>query len=300
VSAARPLQGPAVLAEAGRLVAEGRPFVLATVVSVRRPASARRGDRAVVTEDGTLVGWVGGACSEPAVIRESLRALAEGGARLLRICPPGSAIGEEGVVVAESSCASEGTVDVLIEPQLPRFLLAVTGESPAAATLRDLAAAIGWGVTGELGPGADAVVVATMGRGDAELLEAALATPAGYVGLVASAKRAQVELARLRERGLDEETIARVRSPAGLDLGPLEQSEIAVAVLAEIVAWRHTVTSGHPLPVEAIDPVCGMTVAIVADTPSAEHDGVTYWFCCPGCRGRFVRDPARFLVSEST
>jgi len=298
VTSARPLQGPAVLAEAGRLVAEGRPFVLATVVSVRRPASARRGDRAVVTADGTLVGWVGGACSEPAVIRESLRALAEGGARLLRICPPGSSVEEDGVVVAESSCASEGSVDVLIEPQLPHFLLAVSGESPAATTLRDLAATIGWSVTSDLGAGADAVVVATMGRGDAELLEAALATPAGYVGLVASAKRASVELGRLRERGLDEETVARVRSPAGLDLGPLEQSEIAVAVLAEIVAWRHTATSRLPLPVEAIDPVCGMTVAVVPDTPSAEHAGVTYWFCCPGCRGRFVRDPGRFLAAE--
>ena len=299
MSSARPLQGPAVLAEAGRLVAEGRPFVLATVVSVRRPASARRGDRAVVTDDGTLVGWVGGACSEPAVIRESLRALAEGGARLLRICPPGSTIGEEGVVVAESSCASEGTVEVLIEPQLPTFVLAVSGESPAAATLRDLARTIGWSVTTDLGAGADAVVVATMGRGDAELLEAALATPARYVGLVASAKRASVELARLRERGLEDETVARVRSPAGLDLGPLAQSEIAVAVLAEIVAWRHTVSSGHARRAEAVDPVCGMTVAVLGDTPSAEHAGVTYWFCCPGCRGRFARDPGRFLALES-
>jgi xanthine dehydrogenase accessory factor len=299
VSSARTVRGPAVLAEAGRLAAAGRPFVLATVVSVRRPASARRGDRAVVIEDGSLVGWVGGACSEPAVIRESLRALADGGSRLLRICPPGSSTGEEGVVVAESSCASEGTVDVLIEPQLPRFLLAVSGESPAAATLRDLAECIGWRVTTNLRAGADAVVVATMGRGDAEILEAALATPAGYVGLVASARRAGVELARLRERGLDEETVARVRSPAGLDLGPLEQSEIAVAVLAEIVAWRHTAARSGAPPLEAIDPVCGMTVAVVTDTLAAEHDGVTFWFCCEGCRDRFAREPERFLTADS-
>jgi xanthine dehydrogenase accessory factor len=267
---------------------------------VRRPASARRGDRAVVTGDGRLVGWVGGACSEPAVIREALHALADGSPRLLRICPPGSSAEGEGVVVAESSCASEGTVEVLIEPQLPQFLLAVVGESPAAATLRELAGAIGWAVTTDLGAGADAVVVATMGRGDADSLEAALATPAGYVGLVASAKRASVELGRLRERGLDEATIAQVRSPAGLDLGPLEQSEIAVAVLAEIVAWRHTRDRMSALPVEAVDPVCGMTVAVVADTPVAEHEGVTYWFCCPGCRGRFVRDPGRYPAGQRT
>jgi xanthine dehydrogenase accessory factor len=286
-----------VIVEAGRLAAEGRPFVLATVSSVKRPASARVGDRGLVTADGRLVGWVGGACSEPAVVRESLRALAEGTTRLLRICPPGGAEGGEGVVVAESACASEGTVEVLIEPQLPNPLLAVVGESPAAVTLRELAAAIGWSVTSDLGAGAEAVVVATMGRGDAEALDAALATPAGYIGLVASAKRAGVELATLRERGLDEETLARVRSPAGLDLGPLTHPEIAVAVLAELVAWRHARPPSGELPIEAVDPVCGMTVAVGPDTPSAEHDGTTYWFCCPGCRGRFVREPARFLAA---
>ena len=286
-----------MLVEAGRLAAEGTPFVLATVVSVRRPASARRGDRGIVTADGRLVGWVGGACSEPAVVREALHALAEGTARLLRICPPGSSEGEEGVVVAESSCASEGTVEVLIEPQLPQPLLAVVGDSPAAVTLRELVAAIGWRVTADLDAGAEAIVVATMGRGDTEALDAALATPAGYVGLVASARRARVELAALRERGLDEATLARVRSPAGLDLGPLTQPEIAVAVLAELVAWHHDRGPLGELPVEAVDPVCGMTVAVGADTPSAEHEGSTYWFCCPGCRGRFARNPAKYLAS---
>ena len=291
------LDGGAVLVEAGRLAAEGRPFALATVVSVQRPASARQGDRGIVTDDGRLVGWVGGACSEPAVVREALRALAEGTIRLLRICPPGSFDGGEGVVVAESSCASEGTVEVLIEPQLPQPLLAVVGDSPAAVTLRELAAGVGWRVTTDLGAGAEAVVVATMGRGDGEALDAALATPAGYVGLVASARRAGVELAALRQRGLDEETLARVRSPAGLDLGPLTQPEIAVAVLAELVAWRHARGPLGELPVEAVDPVCGMTVAVGADTPSAAHEGTTYWFCCPGCRGRFARDPTKYLAS---
>jgi xanthine dehydrogenase accessory factor len=296
-SSSQRLDRGAVLVEAGRLAAEGRPFALATVASVRRPASARVGDRGIVTPDGRLVGWVGGACSEPAVVREALRALAEGTTRLLRICPPGGSERGEGVVVAESSCASEGMIDVLIEPQLPQPLLAVVGDSPAAVTLRDLAAAIGWSVTDDLTAGAEAIVVATMGRGDAEALDAALATPAGYVGLVASAKRAGVELAALSERGLDEETLARVRSPAGLDLGPLAQQEIAVAVLAELVAWRHARGPLGEVPVEAVDPVCGMTVAVGPDTPTAEQDGTTFWFCCPGCRGRFVRDPAKFLAS---
>jgi xanthine dehydrogenase accessory factor len=286
-----------VLIEAGRLAEAGEQFVLATVVSVRKPASAKRGDRALIRSDGKLVGWVGGACSEPAVIREALRALADGQPRLLRICPPGGERGGEDVVTAESSCASEGTVEVLIEPQVPVPLVAVVGDSPAGEALRRLVTGIGWRVTSDLEAGADAVVLATMGRGDEEALEAALASPAGYVGLVASARRAAVVLERLRERGIEEEALARVRSPAGLDLGPLPQPEIAVAVLAELVAWRHARAASPAELLEAVDPVCGMTVAVGPDTPRAEHEQVTYWFCCPGCRSRFERDPAAFLAS---
>src|SRR4249920_428271 len=109
-----------VLVEAGRLAADGKPYALATVVRVVRPASTRRGDRALVTPDGVLTGWVGGACSEPIVVREALRALADGEARLVRIGPAESSL-EPGpdVVLAESSCASEGVVEVLVDPHLP-------------------------------------------------------------------------------------------------------------------------------------------------------------------------------------
>ncbi len=285
-----------VLIEAGRLSGEGRPYVLATVVRVERPASTRRGDRALVTSDGGLVGWVGGACSEPTVIREALRALEDGEPRLVRIGPPGA--GSEvpaDVVLAESSCASEGTVEVLIEPALPKPQLAVVGESPAARTLARLAETIGWRVSTGLEAGVDAVVVATMGRGDEEALASALGGGAGYVGLVASARRAAVVLGALRERGLDEEALARVRSPAGLDLGPARQEEIAVAILAELVAWRHTRPRVEALLAEAVDPVCGMTVAVDGTRETAVHEGVTYYFCNPRCRQRFEADPARHL-----
>ena len=287
-----------VIVEAGRLAGEGKPYALATVVRVDRPASARRGDRAVVLPDGALHGWVGGACSEPTVIREALRALADGEPRLVRIGPPGAGDGAPAdVVCAESTCASEGTVEVLIEPQLPKPLLAVVGDGPAAVTLAELARTIGWRVSTGIVPEAEAVVVATMGRGDEEALAAALAGSAGYVGLVASSRRAGVVLGALRERGLGEEALTRVRSPAGLDLGPASQEEIAVAVLAELVAWRHTRPQPDSIPVaaEAIDPVCGMTVAVEGAKETAEYGGVTYYFCNPGCRQRFEADPARYV-----
>ena len=289
-----------VLRRAGELTGQNRGFVLATVVNVTRPASTRRGDKGLVTDSGELVGWVGGACSEPIVIREALRALADGEPRLLRIGPPGShEETPDDVVAAESMCASEGTVEVLLEPQLPAPLLAVVGDGPAARVLAELAGTIGWRVATELRNDADAVVVATMGHGDEEVLTAALAAPIGYVGLVASARRAGAVLAQLRERGVAEEALARVRSPAGLDLGPSSQPEIAVAVLAELVAWRHTHGEVPTPPAEAVDPVCGMSVAIEGAKVTAVHDGVTYYFCGGHCRKRFEADPAGFLGVET-
>jgi xanthine dehydrogenase accessory factor len=261
-----------VLVEAGRLAEAGTTFALATVVAVERPSSARVGDRALVTADGELHGWVGGACTEPEVIRLSLEALADGEPHRERI---------------ESRCASEGAVEVLIEPHRPALLLSVVGDAPAARTLRELAGVLGWKTTSTI-EAADAVVIASMGRGDEEALEAALASGAGYVGLVASAKRAASLTAELRDRGVDEESLAHIRSPAGLDLGPSAQEEIAVAILAELVAWRHTRgPSPAELVEEAIDPVCGMTVAVAAAKETAVRDGITYYFCGPHCRKQF-------------
>jgi xanthine dehydrogenase accessory factor len=244
-----------VLIRAGELAAEGREYALATVVRVIPPASTRRGDRALVTPDGALEGWVGGACSEPAVIQQALEALADGRPRLVRICPPGGG-GEAGddTVVIESGCASEGSVEVLLEPCRPAPLLAVTGDGPAAITLARLAADIDWRVATEVRPDADAVVVASMGRGDEDALAAALETNARYVGLVASARRAAAVRDRLRRRGLSEEALARVHSPAGLDLGSSRQEEIAVAILAQLVAWRHTAEAPNLPPADRAEP----------------------------------------------
>jgi len=291
-----------VLVRAGRLASEGVPFALATVVSVQRPASTRRGDRGLVTAAGELHGWVGGACSEPTVVREALRALADGEPRLVRIGPPGRTA--EGAtpeaVVAESSCASEGVVEVLVEPQLPEPLLAVVGGSPAAETLARLAPEVGWRVVRELKPKAEAVVVATMGHDDEDVLASALEQGAGYVGLVASSRRASVVLAALRERGIDEEALTRVRSPAGLDLGPASQPEIAVAVLAELVAWRHSRSVVPATPAVAVDPVCGMEVAVDAARERTSYQEQEYVFCGPGCRSRFESDPAHYVSIEAS
>jgi xanthine dehydrogenase accessory factor len=282
----------------------------------RSPTSARPGDAAVVTLDGRLQGWVGGSCAEPVVVREALAALAEGSPRLLHLAPPGQLPPErEGLVVSPMTCASEGSLEVFVEPRLPAPHLVAVGRSPLVEALATMAGAVGFDVTvyerdGGLGPsgpgsgvevdlskagaGPDSyVVVATMGRYDEDAVEAARASGARYVALVASERRATTVLA-----GVAEEDRARVHAPAGLDLGDLPHIEIAVAILAQVVAEKarsRPVVAVRDQPETAVDPVCGMTVEIATAADRFEHEGVTYWFCATGCRRRFERDPAAYI-----
>ncbi len=316
-----------ILELAARLSAEGAPFVLATVVWSRAPSSGKPSSTALITADGTLRGWLGGACAEPVVIREALRALEEGAPRLLFLGTPEDLAGErrEGVVSVPIACQSEGALEVYVEPVLPSPHLVVIGRSPAVDALAEMALALGWRSTvvddggdpalhpgtldvrisldetlGEIGPGS-MVVVATQGHYDEDALERVLRTPAVYVGLVASRRRAETVLGYLRDRGVPEESLARVRAPAGLDLGHLPNREIAVAILAELVKLRAAgaVPAGGagagPARHEATDPVCGMTVEVATARHRAVHEGRTYYFCNARCRERFVADPASFL-----
>jgi xanthine dehydrogenase accessory factor len=308
--------------------ASDEPYVVATVVAVERPVSAKPGDRATISEGGSIRGWIGGSCSEPIVVREAMAALADGRARLIRIRPPEAPREQSrvGVVDAITTCASEGGLDVFVEPRLPEPQLVVAGSSPINRTLTLLAEALGYEVSAALDdpnesvPDAkatmgldelsktrlsarDAVVVATMNRYDESALESAFETAAGYIGLVASRARAQSVIDLVRSRGADERNIERIHSPAGLDLGPSSQTEIALAVMAEIVSERHRldgdVNAGplHPEHVvhEAVDPVCGMTVAIVDGAITTEFEGVAYYFCSPGCRDTFTANPSDYM-----
>ncbi len=309
-------------AEESLLRGRREAYVRATVVWARRPVSAQPGDKAVVTADGHLRGWVGGSCAEPVVVREAAAALAAGEPRLLRLGPAADLPAEEeGVVLATVSCASEGSVQVFLEPVEPAPHLVVIGRSPMVQALAAMAGTLGFETVvvesedaapdlaaggaaivteldlakADVGP-ASFVVVATMGRYDEEALQAALDTPARYVALVASDRRAATVLDSLRAAGMAEDQLTRVKSPAGLPLGDLPHPEMAVSILAEIVqekAARRVATTAAdrgpaPQPSTAVDPVCGMTVEVNERTPSAERDGTTYWFCCPGCRWRFL------------
>jgi xanthine dehydrogenase accessory factor len=309
---------------AADLARRGQPFVLATVVWRRAPSSGKEGSKAVILPDGTVRGWLAGACAEPTVIAEARAAMNDGRSRLLFLGPAGELDGvlRDGVVTVPMACESEGALEVYLEPTLPAPHVVVIGRSPAADTVASLAYTLGWRATivddegsadhpdgipvlpslDLAGLGVDtstAVVVATQGHYDEDALEAALATDAGYVGLIASQRRAATVLDYLRTRGVAEEQLGRVQAPAGLDLGKVDPAEIGVAVLAELVALKGSggLKAAVPAPTsgqEARDPVCGMTVDVTRARHRSEHDGRTFFFCSAGCRREFEADPAKY------
>ncbi|MFB4315323.1 XdhC family protein [Actinomadura sp. 21ATH] len=223
---------------AERLRSERTPYVLATVVRTERPASARAGDRALVLPDGTLEGFVGGSCAASTVRAEALRLLASGESTLLRItADPAGAASLDGLVTVGNPCLSGGTLDVFLEAVIPPALVQVYGDGPVARALADVGAAAGYATALCAGPAdpvaadAAAVVAATHGRDEEEVLRRALAAGVPYVGLIASRKRGAAVASAL-ENG------DRVRTPAGLDIGARTAGEVALSVLAEILALR--------------------------------------------------------------
>jgi xanthine dehydrogenase accessory factor len=219
------------------------PFVVATVVRVERPTSAKPGDRALVLADGTVEGFVGGHCAESTVRTQGLRLLKSGESTLLRITPADSAeIVTEGMVTVGNPCLSGGSLDIFLEAMLPPLLVHVHGSAPIARALVELGRALGHDVRladpgTPLPPDLGAVVVATHGDDEPALLTAALTAGVPYVGLIASHKRGTAVVA-----GLDvpEDQRARVHSPAGLDIGASTPKEIALSVYAQLVAERAT------------------------------------------------------------
>ena len=242
------MDGWGVLERASELARQGQAFALATVVWRQGPSSGQLGSRAIITADGEVHGWIGGACAEPVVIREARQVIADGEPRLLLLGTPDQ-FGEtvpEGMTVVPIACQSEGALEVFIEPVQPAPRLVVVGRSPMAQTLADLAGALGWRTAlldGQDFSAADAdersmVVVATQGHDDEEAVEQAVLARPAYLGLVASPRRGAAVLGYLADRGLPQDQLDRVKVPAGLDLGRTAHREIAVAILAELVQLR--------------------------------------------------------------
>ena len=215
---------------------------------------------------------------------------------------------EEGATTIQNPCLSGGAIEVFLEPVLPSPRVLVVGDTPIAAAVLTLGPELGLDVVAveggapEPAAGDLALVVASHGRDELHILRRGLETAVPYVALVASRKRGAGVLADLRADGVPEEHLERIDVPAGIDIGARTPAEVALSILAAVVGVRrgkHAAAfdpvraplapdpSRAPAPALAVDPICGMTVAAVASTPSVEHDGETVYFCCEGCLAKF-------------
>jgi xanthine dehydrogenase accessory factor len=334
---------------------------MATVVRAEAPTSAKAGAKAIITADGVLDGWVGGSCTQPTVVREALRAIQDGQPRFLRMCPPERMQGPQpGITEVVLACISGGTLEIYLEPHLPKPHILAIGHLPVVEALAALAHSMGYDVT-VVGENASAeqfptanhvqtfamenpaaglkldaqtyVVVASHGNYDEPALEVALKSDAAYVALVASKKRRDVVLEYLHGSDVPPEKLARLKSPAGLDFGAVTPEEIALSILAEIVQQRRRPVENSksqvpnlnppsaisqaptslppsimemrpreiptPGPGEALDPVCFMLVEIATARYKSEYNGQTYYFCAPGCKRSFEKNPAQFTLTNN-
>lgn len=297
---------PLLEARMAELTGRHVPFVKATVVRARRPASARPGDIALVLADGRIEGFVGGVCAEATVRVQALRTLRSGESLLLRISPEattdgtGAPVVEEGAVRVANPCLSGGELEIFLEPLRPAPRVVVVGESPIARSLAafgpvlgyDIASAGADGITPDSLAGTQAVVIASHGRDEEPVLLSAVRAEVPYIGLVASPRRGAAVLAGL---DLDAGQRARVHTPAGLWIGARTPGEVAVSILAEVIQAVSDRSPETEEALTAVDPVCGMTVAVADNTPYSEAGGGDRrWFCCAGCRASYEEDPARY------
>ena len=327
-----------IMDQADRMRAEVEPFVIATVVAYKSPQSAKPGSKAIIKPDGSISGWVGGGCVQPIVVREALNALNAGKPKLVSISPEATDGDWKGVEAYPMTCQGGGSIEIYLEPVLPKPDLLIVGNSPVAQILTGLGRLLDFNVCiadpeaeREQFPEAvvvltdleslrdridsrSFVVVATMGNGDEEGLEAVVGTQPRYLGLVASEEKARSLFQYIRDKGTPDEDIERVKCPAGLELGAETLPEIALSVMAEITRLRRVVSEqplelvkiskGASLPViqetaesptESFDPVCGMMVATANSRYKTVLEEKTFYFCSLRCKVAFAQSPQIYL-----
>ena len=286
--------------------------MLATVVAYKSPQSAKPGSKAIIKADGEMIGWIGGGCVQPIVLREAKQALQTGKPKLLTISPDEPRDDWNGVKSYRMTCEGGGSLEIYLEPFLPKPQLLIVGRSPVAQTISHLGRLLDFKVIvadpeAPNFPDADLlltdlntvrdhinqdsfVVVATMGNGDEEGFLSVVGTRPKYLGLVASVKKSEALFEYARTTGATDEDIATFKCPAGIDLGGETLAEIALSVVAELVRVRRAgVKEEVSTKNVAVDPICGMTV----DTENAKYTSVandeTIYFCCLRCKETFDR-----------
>ena len=330
--------------QAATLRSEEQPFVIATVVAYKSPQSARPGSKAIILPDGSIDGWIGSGCVQPIVIREAQKVLQSGKPKLVTISPDSAHDDWKGVQSYQMTCQGGGSLEIYLEPVLPKPELLIVGNSPIAQILSGMGKLLEFKVVvadpaanQERFPDANLVltdlsearscispgsfvVVATMGTGDEEGLEAVVGTTPRYLGFVASKEKAKGLFEYLRGKGVSTEYLERITCPAGLDLGGETLPEIALSVMAGITQLRrrssepandHFKSRTSSLPVMSAsanprepstlpkDPVCGMTVDPASAKYQSDFGAATFYFCCIRCKESFERSPESYLTQTA-
>ena len=305
------------LAKVAEARSRGESFATALVVRYEAPVSGKPGDKAIIFRDGRIWGWTGGGCVQSTVVKEAMNALESGSPRLIRIRPSPHSESEAGVIEYAMACHSGGSLDIFIEPVLPKPQIIIFGRSVVAQSLARLGKAIRYrvtviapGVIREDFPDADRigeeidtahlpssphtfVVVSTQGQHDEEALEQAFGMDVPYLAFVASKLKTSKVFESLREKGISSERLSKVHAPAGLNIGAVSPEGIAVSILAEIVQAGGKKTPPTPPATAAQefkDPICGMTVDPHRAKYKSEYDGTTFYFCCADCKQAFDRE----------
>ncbi len=316
--------------KAEELRKQNEPFATAVVVRREAPSSGKSGDKAIINRYGEIFGWIGGGCTKSIILGEAEKAMKEGKSRFIRVSPGSDEADAEGVISYRMTCHSGGTVDVFIEPVLPRPQLVILGKSAIARALARLAKAVDYRVTAmapgagiDTFPGVDElhtkidlsslrlgaqtfVVVATQGEEDEKALQQALAEDRPYVAFIASRKKRDVIFDYLQSVGIPVERLEKVFAPAGLDINAKLPEEVAVSILAEIIKVLRT--SGRQFvsfesertetkkPSLYINPVCGVPVDPLTAKHVLEYQGEKVYFCCDGCKVSFEKEPEKYMA----
>ncbi len=302
-------------------------FATAVVVKHDTPISGKSGDKAIILNDGSLLGWIGGGCTNPIIIKEGLSAINSGESKLIVIDPEKNSDNGPGEKHFQMTCHSGGSLSVYVEPVFPRPLIIVMGDSPVASSLLKMSIELGyetlWAVSHDkvnetlevdrkqknfdlknINLSSPCfIIVCTQGENDWEALESAMKSTVNYVAFVGSRRKTEILKKELLESGVSQDRLEDVVNPAGIDLKAKTPSEIALSILAEIIQLLRVDTSetqlvSEPLK-EATDPVCGMKVDTKLTKNTFQFKNKYYHFCCNGCKTKFKNNPESFLESIS-
>jgi xanthine dehydrogenase accessory factor len=302
-------------------------FATATVVWREAPSSGQVGNRAIITSTGDVQGWVGGGCTKGIVLKEANAAMQEGSSRLVRVSPDPGTAPQEGIKEYRMTCQSGGSIDIFIEPIMPKTHLVIMGKSVIAKALAATAQLLGYRITVMAMGATEAdfagvdelkmafsfakipvskhtvVVVATQGEQDEMALKAALKVSLPYLAFVASRKKRDSVFDYLRATGVSERDLAAIKTPAGLDIKAKTPNEVAISILAEIIQTVRTEPTQPEIPVNLtgqekfyINPVCQIPVDKTAPKHVVDYKGELVYFCCDGCKVKFDAEPEKYMV----